>query len=126
MNCGFCFDKHQNWMDVIGKHLTFAKNEGSGFYTRFKLPEAIDESLKESLKESFKVHVTAFMYDADYWQLLYDINAIIKTQDSTCGVVVDDFNNLYIKICFALVIYHADNNTKIERVRLQNLLELYL
>jgi len=93
---GYWLVTDEKWMGAIKKHLLFEKTEGSGFYTSFKLPGALPD---ENLKADFERHVRTHMEPGK--QDLLEAVADIDIE------AVKGFESLYVKICFALVLYHT-------------------
>jgi len=95
---GYWLNKNTKWTAVIKKHLMFEKNENSGFYSGFVLPKD-GIAIHDSLKADFEMHVRKHM-EPGKQELLEEIADI--DIDAVIG-----FESLYVKICFALVVYHA-------------------
>ena len=131
---GSWLNKNTKWTAAIKKHLMFEKNENSGFYFGFALPKD-GIAIHDSLKADFEMHVRKHM-EPGKQELLEEIADI--DIDAVTG-----FESLYVKICFALVVYHARlqaedaclqaedarsqaEDARINPERLQELLEMFV
>ena len=113
---GSWLNKNTKWTAAIKKHLMFEKNENSGFYSGFTLPE-----VTTNLKADFEMHVRKHM-EPGKQELLEEIADI--DIDAVTG-----FESLYVKICFALVVYHARlqaEDARISLERVQEMLEMFV
>lgn len=114
---GYWLNNNTIWTAVIKNHLMFEKNEISGFYSGFALPEDTT-----NLKADFEMHVCKHM-EPGKQELLEEITAI--DIDAVKG-----FESLYVKICFSLVIYHfnlqASEDARISPEKVQEMLEIFV